>query len=91
MTISLILDQSQSIDYAELPPGPLNRLANHELICWLDAACNPHTIHWPWGDRTYARSITMRGGFRKPRSVGGLGCKPFGAARKVRLGILAAN
>ena len=60
MTISPILDQPQSIDYADLPPGPLNRLANHELICWLDAACNPHTIHWPWGDRVYARSITMR-------------------------------
>jgi len=60
MTISPILDQPLSIDYADLPPGPLNRLANHELICWLDAACNPHTIHWPWGDHVYAKSITMR-------------------------------
>ncbi|HHY55124.1 MAG TPA: hypothetical protein GYA08_06775 [Chloroflexi bacterium] len=60
MTISPILDQPQSIDHADLPPGPLNRLANHELICWLDADCNPHAIHWPWGDRLYARSIVLR-------------------------------
>jgi hypothetical protein len=60
MTISQILDQPQSIDYADLSPGAFNRLANHELVCWLDAACNPHSIHWPWGDHVYARSITMR-------------------------------
>lgn len=60
MTISPILDQPQSSDYADLPPGAFNRLANHELICWLDAACNPHAIYWPWGDHLYARSITMR-------------------------------
>ncbi len=60
MTISPILDQPQSIDYAELPSGPLNRLANHELICWLDADCNPHNVEWPWGNGIYARSIKMR-------------------------------
>lgn len=60
MTITPILDQPQSIDYTELPPGAFSRLANHELSCWLDAACNPHAIHWSWGDRVYAQSITMR-------------------------------
>ena len=60
MTISPILDQPQSIDYAELPPGLVNRLANHELICRLDADCNPHEIEWPWGAGVYARSIVMR-------------------------------
>jgi hypothetical protein len=60
MNVSPILDQPQSIDYAELASGPINRLANHELICLLDAGCNPHEIHWPWGDRVYARSILMR-------------------------------
>ncbi|HAJ35186.1 MAG TPA: hypothetical protein DCL15_05790 [Chloroflexi bacterium] len=60
MTISPILDQPQSIDYADLPSGAFNRLANHELSCWLDAACNPHAIHWSWGDRIYAQSITLR-------------------------------
>lgn len=60
MTISPILDQPQSIDYAELPSGPFNRLANHELICWLDADCNPHNVEWPWGNSIYARSIKMR-------------------------------
>jgi len=60
MTISPILDQPQSIDYADLPSGAFQQLANHELSCWLDAACNPHAIHWSWGDRVYAQSITMR-------------------------------
>jgi len=60
MTISPVLDQPQSIDYAELPPDPFNRLANHELICWLDAACNPYVVQWPWGNGIYAHSIVMR-------------------------------
>jgi hypothetical protein len=60
MTISPILDQPQSIDYAELSPGPISRFANHELICWLDADCNPQDVRWPWGDRVYAQSIAMR-------------------------------
>lgn len=60
MTINPILDQPQSVDYSELPSGPFHRLANHELICWLDAHCNPHNIEWPWGNGVYARSIMMR-------------------------------
>jgi len=60
MTISPILDLPQSIDYADLPQGPLNRLANHEIICQVDADCNLHGVVWPWGDRVYARSITLR-------------------------------
>ncbi|MCS6827874.1 MAG: hypothetical protein NZ553_14780 [Caldilinea sp.] len=60
MSISPILDQPQSIDYLDLAGGPINRLANHELICWLDADCNPQEIYWPWANRRYARSIVMR-------------------------------
>lgn len=60
MNVSPILDQPQSIDYAELASGPINRLANPELICLLDADCNPHDVRWPWGDQIYARSISMR-------------------------------
>lgn len=60
MTVSPILDEPQNIDYADLAPGPVNRLANHELICWLDAGCNPHEVYWPWGGRRYAQSITLR-------------------------------
>lgn len=60
MTISPILDLPQSIDYVDLPQGPLNRLANHEIICQLDADCNLHEVAWPWGDRVYARSISLR-------------------------------
>jgi hypothetical protein len=60
MTITPILDQPQSIDYADLPAGPLHRLANPELSCMVDAACNPHAIRWPWGGGAYAQSMTLR-------------------------------
>lgn len=60
MTISPVLDQPQSIDYLDLANGVINRLANHELICWLDADCNPQDVFWPWANRRYVRSIVMR-------------------------------
>ena len=60
MTISPILDQPQSIDYAALPGGPIARLANHEIACLLDANCDPQEITWPWADQVYARSVRMR-------------------------------
>ncbi|GIV67417.1 hypothetical protein [Caldilinea sp.] len=60
MSISPVLDQPQSIDYLDLAGGPINRLANHELICWLDADCNPQEVYWPWANRRYVRSIVMR-------------------------------
>lgn len=60
MTVSPVLDQPQSIDYLDLAGGVINRLANHELICWLDADCNPQEVYWPWANRRYVRSIAMR-------------------------------
>ncbi len=60
MTISPILDQPLSIDYAVLPDGPLARLANHEIACLLDADCNPQDVVWPWADQVYVRSVHLR-------------------------------
>ncbi|MCO5210164.1 MAG: hypothetical protein M9936_10745 [Caldilinea sp.] len=60
MTISPILDQPQSIDYAALPDGPIARLANHEIACLLDANCDPLEITWPWAGQVYARSVRLR-------------------------------
>ena len=60
MTISPILDQPQSIDYAALPGGPIARLANHEIACLLDADCNPQDLFWPWADQVYVRSVRLR-------------------------------
>ena len=60
MTISPVLDQPQSIDYGTLPNGPIAWLANHDLICLLDAGCDPQEITWPWADQVYVRSIRLR-------------------------------
>ena len=54
---SPILDQPQSIDYDLLPAGPINRLANQELFCTVDAATDVFDVTWPWAGAVYARSI----------------------------------
>lgn len=56
---SPILDQPQSIDYDLLPPGPINRLANQELFCTVDAATDVYDVTWPWAGAVYARSIRL--------------------------------
>jgi hypothetical protein len=58
-TPSPILDLPQSIDYDLLPPGPINRLANQELLCAVDAATDVYDVTWPWAGAVYARSIRL--------------------------------
>jgi hypothetical protein len=56
---SPILDQPNSIDYDLLPAGPINRLANQELFCMVDAASDAYEVTWPWSGAIYARSIRL--------------------------------
>jgi hypothetical protein len=57
--ISPILDQPHIIDSELLPAGPINRLANQDLACLVDAASDPHGIVWPWAGGVYARHIRL--------------------------------
>ncbi len=57
--VSPILDQPQSIDHDQLLPGPINRLANQDLVCAVDANSDPYDIFWPWAQQFYARSIRI--------------------------------
>jgi hypothetical protein len=56
---SPILDQPQSLDYDLLPAGIVNRLANQELVCWLDANSDVFDVLFPWGGGLYAHRITL--------------------------------
>jgi len=53
------LDQPPSIDYDQLPAGPVNRLANQELFCLVDAASDVYDVTWPWSGAVYARTIRL--------------------------------
>jgi hypothetical protein len=56
---SPILDQPQSLDYDLLPAGIVNRLANQDLVCWLDANSDVCDVLFPWGGGLYAQRITL--------------------------------
>src|SRR5215203_978970 len=57
--ISLVLDQPQSYDYELLPTGVINRLANQDLYCSVDANSDAIDVTWPWASAVYARRIQM--------------------------------
>jgi hypothetical protein len=58
-TISPVLDQPQSYDYELLPTGVINRLANQDLYCSVDANSDAIDVTWPWAGAIYARRIRM--------------------------------
>ena len=57
--ISPVLDQPQSYDYELLPTGVINRLANQDLYCSVDANSDAIDVTWPWASAVYARRIQM--------------------------------
>ncbi len=57
--ISPVLDQPQSYDYELLPTGVINRLANQDLYCSVDANSDAIDVTWPWAGAVYARRIQM--------------------------------
>ena len=58
-TINLILDQPQSVDYELLPSAAINRLANQDLHCQVDANSDALDVFWPWANAFYARQIRL--------------------------------
>lgn len=58
-TISPVLDQPQSLDYELLPTGVINRLANQDLYCQVDANSDAFAVTWPWSGAIYARRIGL--------------------------------
>lgn len=55
-----ILDRPQSIDYDDLDPSALFRLANHDIAFDADGQTDLRNLYWPWADAIYARHIKMR-------------------------------
>jgi hypothetical protein len=58
-SVSPVLDQPQSYDYELLPTGVINRLANQDLYCLVDANSDLQDVTWPWAGAVYARRITL--------------------------------
>lgn len=57
---SPILDQPQTIDWAENPPAATVRLANQELYFEVDAQTDLLNLFWPWAGECYAKRIALR-------------------------------
>ena len=66
--ISPVLDQPQSYDYELLPTGVINRLANQDLYCSVDANSDAIDVTWPWAGAVL-RAAYSDGHFRLARMV----------------------
>lgn len=54
-----VLDQPQVIEFDEVDPAAMYRLANQDLYFDVDAGSDLYDLMWPWADARYVRRIHM--------------------------------
>ncbi|MBX3015585.1 MAG: hypothetical protein KF832_28950 [Caldilineaceae bacterium] len=58
--LSPILDQPQSIEWEQIAPDSVYRLANQELYFDVDANTDLTNLIWPWAGEQYVKHIALR-------------------------------
>ncbi|MEZ4736105.1 MAG: hypothetical protein R3E79_54145 [Caldilineaceae bacterium] len=58
--LSPVLDQPQSIDWEQIAPDSVYRLANQDLYFDVDANTDLTNLVWPWAGEQYVKQISLR-------------------------------